>query len=41
MGREERRERRAIIRLIVCLMKRMSIVRIRQVLEAVIKIDNG
>lgn len=41
MYREERRERTAYIRLIVHLMRRMSIVRIRQVLEAVIRIDNG
>ena len=41
MHRGEREERRATIRLIVCLFKGMSIVRLRQALEAVLKIANG
>ena len=41
MYRGEKAERRAYIRFIVSLLKNMSIVRLRQALEAVLKIANG
>lgn len=40
MFQGEKRERRATIRFIVCLLKGMSIVRLREALEAVLEIAN-
>ena len=40
MYREERKARRAYIRFIISLLKNMSIVRLRQALEAVLEIAN-
>lgn len=41
MYRGERKERRAYIRFIISLLKNMSIMRLRQALEAVLEIANG
>ena len=40
MYRGEGKERRAYIRFIVCLLKGMSIVKLREALEAVLRIAN-